>query len=639
MCGIAGIIEADDACPADAAELGAILATMRRRGPDGEGRFVDGPVALGMRRLAIVDLASGNQPFLAADGQVIAFVNGEIYNFRDLRRELETHGARFRSHCDAEVIPHGYVTWGWEGTLRRLEGMFAICLFDRARRLILLARDPLGEKPLLYSLDDRGGFVFASQLGSLLATGRITLRPSTAALRHYVALQYVPGDLTIVEGVRKLPPGHTLAFQLRNRSLAIHQYAHLSNSSASPPARLADALAAMRRELERSVALRVYADVPVGLFLSGGIDSSALASVVRRLGAPITHSFSIGIDDDLLDESPHALRVAHHLGLEHHHLRFGLSELDRLFDQAVTAMDEPSGDAAVVPTLALSIAAREFVKVVLSGEGADEVFGGYKYYDPRFVWRLGRAALLSLRALHNASQGPLSQWLHDLLLHPHAQSTTLYQGGQALSGAPLLTSSAERSRLLSDDESQDSPYLQALATSLRAETEPLRRKQRTDLATWLPDDLLMKLDRATMAASIEGRAPYLAPPLVELGLNLPRRWKLHRGVSKWILREAFRNDLPAEISIRPKQGFMVPLRRWLLGPGRERALDVSQLELTDGLDHRAVAALFEREIAAGAARDRLLFTLLVYRHWMLNAREQAARAARIVSGGDAVAGR
>jgi asparagine synthase (glutamine-hydrolysing) len=578
MCGIVGVIDTEQGHVSPDL-LASLARLMVARGPDGQGHFFDGPVGMAMRRLAIIDLAGGWQPFYSRGDQVVAFQNGEIYNHRHLRKMLEKRGHRFVSASDTEVLAHGYAEWGADGLLERLDGMYAIAILDRSRRELHLARDRMGEKPLFYTREG-GRFAYASNLLVLASLPWVTLDVSPAALDYYLALHYVPGDDTIFASIRRVLPGERLVIPIDEPEPRRIRYYRppLDIDEGGADQELGDALV-------DAVESRLLADVPVGVFLSGGLDSSLVVAIAAAKHRRIA-TFSMGFDSPAHDESPYAAAVAATVGSDHQHFRFDDAEFRSLLPKVVAVLDEPVGDQALLPVYWLCQEAKRHVTVVLSGEGADEVFGGYSYYDSP------------------AAYGPLRR----LVQNPLAMTP---------SGFPLLLDSASRDRLVSHDRASISPWETELIAWLNRSAEPLRRAAATDLASWLPDDLLVKLDRMTMGHSLEGRAPYLAPSIVAAGLRLPPSRRRNGTQSKAALRHLASRWLPREILDRPKQGFVLPMATWLKqwltlhGPVQE----YFRHRPVPGLDARATAQLVQDDLLRGVQRERLLFALVLFVEW------------------------
>ncbi len=611
MCGIAGFLFSADEDPNT--RMDRMLASMQARGPDGEGRFFEDGVALGMRRLAIRDIAHGQQPFKSADDRIVAFVNGEIYNYLALRRELEGLGVRFESNCDSEVLPHAFRIWGPDEFADRLDGMFGISILDRRERKLYLYRDRYGEKPIFYS-QSGGSFRFASQLSTLAVEPEFDFGIDPIALRQYLALHYVPGPRTMVRGIRRLLPGHRLCLSLSDTSSIAITRCPQPAMQVQTPRNYEAATAETRRLLFDSVTSRLASDVPVGVFLSGGLDSSAIAAIAQQHSSGI-ETFSVGFQDAQLDESPYARSVAAALGTRHHHFGFDIKACLSVFDDVIDTLDEPVGDPACLPVFLLSREASQQVKVVLTGEGADEIFGGYAYYpEPE---HRGSRFNSFLRALGLGS---------DSLKHP-VERAFFQRTNATPSGFPMLSTHSERDEWVPGAPTDEDAWSTGVMDQLAGIQCPLQRAQTADLLSWLPDDLLTKLDRMTMASSIEGRAPYLEPKLAALARSLPAQWKGGGDRRKRILRDAVAPDLPQEIINRRKQGFVLPMQEWLLGPLRERLVDNLDSDASDGMDLAAVRRVVLADLERGAPRSRLLYGLLAYREWLRNIQGARIRAA------------
>lgn len=593
MCGIAGFVSA--ALGPDA--LAPLLDSMVARGPDGMGVHHDGPVHMGMRRLSVIDLAHGNQPLYAADGQVVAFQNGEIYNYRALRAELTAAGCRFATDSDTEVLAHGYAHWSMDGLLARLDGMYAIAIHDRARGELHLARDRFGEKPLFFAAGDRG-FGYASTLLAVAALPWVTGERDPLALDRYLALHHVPGSRSILKGVEQVLPGERLVVRLSDLSVRRERY--YRPALCRPVAVDDDRLAAA---LERAVVSRLVADVPVGVFLSGGLDSSLVAAIAAR-HKPRIDTFSMGFGDPAVDESTHAATLAQAAGTTHHSFTFDTDRFLTLVPEVAAALDVPLGDQALLPVHWLSREARRHVTVVLAGEGADEVFAGYGYYAP-----FSPAAVPGWR-----------QRLRDRFAPPALPPVSPLLNGATLttpSGFPLLTQADTRHYLTGRPSPDPDDWEAGLRDWLASAHDPLQRATAAEFATWLPDDLLVKLDRMTMAHGLEGRAPFLSPELVEMGLNLPAHERQLGPVSKRALRRVAARYLPPALLERPKQGFVLPMGPWLRewfdqagGPAAYFAAGSC-----GGIDPAAAAALVTADLAVDHPNVRLLFALVMLVEW------------------------
>ena len=605
MCGIVGIVTAPDAPLVAAEELIRLRDTICHRGPDSEGAHLDPHCGLGIRRLSIIDLQTGDQPIYSETGDVCVIMNGEIYNFTELGRVLSQQGHRFSTRSDTEVLVHGYEAWGIRGLLDRLNGMFSFALLDRARRRLFVARDRLGEKPLYYYTSGRR-FAFASELTALLVTREAPFEIDLQALSYYLAVHFVPGDQTIVRSIKKLLPGHYLEISLDKPVPRVAPYWELRESTARPST-YRELLEETRARVREAVHSRMIADVPLGAYLSGGVDSSIMVSLMTE-AAHSVDTFSIGFEEPTLDESLHSWRVAQALGTRHHHFVFDITKVRDILPTVVAHMDEPVGDPAYLPVYWLSRDARQFVKVVLSGEGADEIFAGYGYYR-------GRS--------HRQRPGVLARlrdWLRNVDTEDNGCSF-LVSATETLSGFPVLTTPSERIRLVAGESAGPEPdWHRRLREGAGRIGDGLRVATLADILTWLPDDLLMKLDKMTMANSLEGRAPYLDHRLVEFAFNLPAETKIADGVGKRVLRDAFAGQLPEGIGAREKQGFVLPMGRWLRGGLRELLLDAFATPTDDGLEHEAVRAVIDQTLVGGQTRERLIYALLVYRLWVLGVR-------------------
>lgn len=595
MCGIVGVCDRME--PQRARHLlSRLLATMEARGPDGEGQYIQDDLAMGMRRLAVIDVEGGGQPLLSRDGQVVAFQNGEIYNHVDLRRELERSGVRFTSSSDTEVLAHGYDHWGIERLLAKLDGMYALVILDRRTRRLHLARDRFGEKPLFYSqVGER--FAYSSNTTALALLPWVNLDIDPGSVDRYLALHYVPGRRTMFQGIHRLLPGERLTLSLDTCAVSLETYYRPALTPIAPVTSR-DLLA----RIESAVTSRLVADVPVGVFLSGGIDSSIVAAVAAK-HHPAIDTFSMGFKDARCDESVHAQTVARAVGASHHHFTFDETAFHELLPTVVEALDEPNGDQALLPTYWLCREAKRHVTVVLSGEGADELFAGYDYYGgmlPRRSWRFRVKEWIGGRAV----AAPVQRLCQNI------QPVTP-------SGFPLVMDAAGRQRILGGHMPESDPWEDSFRCMLARADSSLQRATLADILTWLPDDLLVKLDRMAMANSLEGRAPFLSPTLAETALRLPDSQRMTATRSKVALREVAALLLPPEIVQRRKQGFVLPMRRWLQQwfARVDDCRSYFELSRIPAFDAVAAASLVERELAAPRPNERLLFALVMLAEW------------------------
>jgi asparagine synthase (glutamine-hydrolysing) len=568
MCGITGIFNFDARQPADAALLEAMNAAITHRGPDEDGFYVKGPLGMANRRLSIVGLADGRQPIANEDQTVWTVFNGEIYNYPDLRRELEARGHTFRTHTDTEVLVHLYEDDGPD-FVRRLNGMFAIALWDDRRRRLLLYRDRLGEKPLYWTVRD-GRLAFASEIKAILRDPRVSRALSPEALYDYLTFQYNPRRQTIFRDVVRLRPGHML--QVSADGVVERTYWEVP-AGEGPRRSEAEYLEALQELLRDSVRRRLMSDVPLGAFLSGGIDSSLVVALMAGLIDRPVQTFSVGFRvPGAYDESAWAARVARHFGTDHHALVVESMDVADLLPRTVHALDEPIADYAAIPTFLLSRFARQHVKVVLTGEGADELFAGYDHYRlPSVLGRYGRLprGVRRLLALGGAlAPRAIAKALEAGALDPVAGYTLVKSVFRRAALEELLAPDL-RAELNGARERADLDALFARAAAL----DPLNRYLLADLSTWLPEDLLMKVDKMSMSVSLEARVPYLDHRIVELVAGMPSDLKW-RGGSKYLLKRAAAAVLPAEVIGRPKHGFTLPLAEWLRGELREMATDL-----------------------------------------------------------------
>lgn len=597
--------------------------TLRHRGPDSEGFYVDASIALGVRRLSIIDRETGDQPIANETGTVWAALNGEIYNFQSLRADLQRLGHRFRTRSDTEVLVHAYEEYG-EQCVHHLDGMFAFAVWDVGQRTLFLARDRLGEKPLYYHAGP-DTFVFGSELRALLAHPAVPHELSFDGLAAYLAFEYVPDPGSIIAGIAKLPPGHTLAVGPGGPP-RIKQYWDICfarDDSASE----AEWGERVLRQLETSVRRRLFADVPVGIFLSGGLDSSAvvaLASRVRSGGALKT--FSLGFEEPSHDERPFARAVARHFGTDHHELTFGATDARDLLERVGELLDEPLVDGSFLPTYALARFARQTITVALSGDGGDELFCGYPtFLAERGVRWLERLPRWLVAAAHRAvdRMPPSSRYgSPEFLLkqffrglpHDAAVRTQLLLGGLtereiARIVAPRVTASCV----------QGAPH-EILARALTATTGlgPLERSIYQHCKYYLAGQNLATVDRASMASGLEVRAPFLDHAVVELAGRIPSGLKVHGWTTKYILKRALRNLLPPAILARRKQGFGVPIGAWLRGPLRptlEERLRPERIARIGLFDSAATATLVAEHLSGQQNHWKILWALLIFDAW------------------------
>ena len=623
MCGICGVAGGD---PTEGGELVArMCAALVHRGPDDEGSIQLDGVTLGMRRLSIIDIEGGRQPIHNEDSTVWVVQNGEIYNHLELRALLESAGHEFATQSDTEVIVHGYEEWG-EAMVERLNGMFAFAVLDRRRQRVLLARDRMGIKPLHYAVDGHR-LVFASELKALLCDPALRKDIDPVALDEYLALEFVPSPRSIVRGISKLPPAHTLEWWLGSGIHRLHRYWAPTLGEDGEGARgpsLDERCEELRGVLRESVRKELISDVPLGVFLSGGIDSSAVTAMMSQLGGDVK-SFSVGFAERSFDESRYAREVAHHLGTDHHEISLEPSMLLDLIPQLPTLLDEPLGDASIIPTYLLSAFTRRHVKVALGGDGGDELFAGYPtlqahrlagYYNR--APRLLRAGLIEpvVRRLpvsrDNLSFDFRAKRFVSGAGHPVPERHSRWMGSFAAEERTAVLSADVRDRLAG------SGHVRVSELDGAQPRDPLNQVLLIDMRLYLENDILVKLDRASMMASLEGRVPLLNNDFVEYATRLPLDLKLRGLRSKFLLKRALRGLLPDRILNRPKKGFGIPVAQWFRGPLKEQMLSVLSPERIAGkglFDGAAVTALVRDHLSGRRDNRKQLWTLFVFELW------------------------
>lgn len=611
MCGIAGIVS-NNGRPVAIEELRDMCAALVHRGPDDEGYALGTGAGLGMRRLAIIDLHTGHQPIPNEDGTVWVVLNGEIYNFQQLRRDLEALGHSFRTASDTETIVHLYEDYG-PRCVDHLRGMFAFAVWDERRRCLLLARDRLGIKPLYYT-EAAGRVLFASEVKALLQIADVQRRLNWGAVGHLCAFMSTPPAESIVEGVRKLEPGHVLLIE-PGKPLVPQRYWNVQFQPDEARSE-DDWVESLREQLTESVMLHRVSDVPLGAFLSGGIDSSSVVATMARLTSSRVKTFSIGFSEVDYDESRYARLVAEHCGTEHHELILEPNVLDILEDLA-WFLDEPFGDPSAIPTYMVSKLAAEQVTVVLSGDGGDELFGGYDKYRVeqrerrlRFLPPMVRQTLGRIAARMPDGFRGRNLLRHLALPYPerYLDASTLFRRG-------------EQRRLFQREVwalvSEHDPWHDPSLVLSRTNGDWLSELQALDLKHYLPLDILTKVDRMSMAHSLESRVPLLDHKLVEFAATIPLRLRLNGNRTKVLFKRAMRGILPDAIIDRPKHGFAVPLGRWFRGQLSHvvRELLLSDRSVQRGIFDKAFIERLIRRHEQGRPLDLQLWTLISFELW------------------------
>jgi len=620
MCGIAGQLRPPTQV-VDLERLARMCAGLEHRGPDSRGIFHDGRVGLGIQRLRIIDLDTGDQPIYSEDRSVVVVLNGEIYNYRELRRELRARGHRFATRGDTEVIVHLYEEHGVD-CVRHLHGMFAFALWDRGRQQLLLARDRVGKKPLVYALRD-GVLSFASELSALLADDQIPREVDFTAVDRYLAFGYVPSPLTAIRGVRKLPPAHTLV--MRDGRVTLRRYWQLDYGDKLQGVDERELCERIRAALLRATRRRLIADVPLGAFLSGGIDSSAVVAAMAESSPEPVRTFSIGFEHQAFDELPYARRIAQQFGTEHEEFRVRADAVE-IVPRIVRHYGEPFADASAIPSFYLSEMTRRHVTVALNGDGGDESFAGYTRYAANAV--AGRLEFLP---------APLRRGLASLgaRLPDDGEVSSLPNRARRLMSTLALDAPARYARYVSwfhaaqrhelytpafADAIDDMGACDAMGALWAAATgsSVVDKMLEVDVSTYLVDDLIAKIDIATMAYGLEARSPFLDHELMELAASIPANLKVRGASKKWILRQALRGWLPDDILDRPKQGFSVPLSAWLRGDLRDWSRDVllDPRSLGRGcFEPAAVRGLLERHDRGADGDAKRIWALVMLELW------------------------
>lgn len=626
MCGICGQLSFDGK-PAQARETEAMVRTLDHRGPDDRGVYAHGPASIGIARLKVIDLETGHQPVRNEDGSVWCVLNGEIYNYRELRETLSARGHYFQTQSDTETIVHLYEEYG-AALAEHLRGMFAIALWDQSRQQLLLIRDRLGVKPLYYYLD-AGRLVFGSELKALLAAG-IPREVDPQAADDYLTHGYVPGEGSIFRNVHKLLPAHTLLIQ-RSGSRELSRYWDLldprwdaEHSAASDPAERAQAT---WERLKEAVRYRLVSDVPIGVLLSGGIDSTAIVAAMRAVTSQPIKTFTVGFEDESYDESGLARLTAERFETEHYELVAQI-QASEIVPSYIHHLDEPYAESSAIPIYYVSRLAREHITVALGGDGGDELFGGYNHYAAsRYMeW---------YKKLPRALSRGLVPWAVGQLPVSHRRASFDYLAKRFVSAVELSPEQAQLKWLevIADDVKQRlyGPALRDRSEALPAfryyeqhldqarRQEGINRLMFMDSRIYLPDGILTKVDRMSMAHSLETRGPFLDHKLVEFGHRLPCGVKMRGLTRKYLLKQLLRGRVPRQVLSQKKMGFVLPLARWLCGDLRELLCDTlsaDRLRRTGYFDPAAVEHLINRHLARREDHSKTLWSLLVFQLWL-----------------------
>ncbi len=626
MCGITGKVHRDPSRPVDPDLIARMQRCIVHRGPDEQGVYAEAPAGLGFQRLAIIDVSSGHQPMTNEDGSIVIVFNGEIYNFQELRAELEAYGHTFKTHSDTETIVHGYEQWGPD-VCQHLRGMFAFAIFDRPRRRVMIARDRVGKKPLYYAIVNRGkpdeALLFGSELKSLMADPALSREIDPVAINHYLTYQYVPHPWSIFKEARKLPPAHWMLYE--NGSTTLSQYwelDYLPKQNISEEEAIEQSLA----QLDEATRIRLVSEVPLGCFLSGGIDSSLVAAMMRRHITGELRTFSIGFEEEKFNELPYARQVADLLGTRHEEFVVKPDAL-AVINKIAWHFDEPFADSSALPTYYLSQMTRQHVTVALNGDGGDESFAGYERYRlmpgwekygriPRSIRQAARMGLAAARGFglggnqlrRAAHLNRLSlestdrQYVHFLTYFTTYHKQQLYtadfmkQVGGELESEELTAWIAEEF---------DMPH-------------PVDRRMKMDILTYLPGALLPKVDRMTMANSLEGRSPFLDHHLMEFAATLPAEMKLKNGQLKYILKQAGLKFFTSDFLNRPKQGFGVPIGDWFRGELRDFTREMllgSEAVSRGWFDPNYITILLDEHHDSRQGHEYRIWALLMLEVW------------------------
>ncbi len=620
MCGIAGLFHLETAKPVDPARIKLMIDAQAHRGPDGEGVWTAPGVGLGHRRLSIIDVAGSPQPMASDDGQLTITYNGEIYNYQEIRAELLTLGHRFRTAGDTEVILNGYRQWGTH-VLSRLNGMFAFAIHDGREQTLFLARDRFGVKPLHYVALADGSIAFASELKGLLANPAVRREPDLRAVEDYFALGYIPDDSCIVAGVRKLPGGTFLKLE-RGKPLPTPMTWWDIDFSMRAKGSTRDLEEELRFHLRNAVASRMVSDVPLGAFLSGGVDSSTVVALMAEVSKDAVQTCSIGFDESALDETRYADIVAKRFATEHRSRIVAPDDFSAI-DVLAQAFDEPFADASALPTWRVCQLARETVTVALSGDGADEAFAGYR----RYKFQLAEERIRSLipTGLRQSAFGflgrnyPKADWAPRMLRAKSTFQSLARDGDEAYARSVGVIPQEVRAGYYDGSFRQglqghraEDRYIEAMRNA--PAREALDRAQYADIKIWLPGDILTKVDRTSMAVGLEAREPLLDHRLLEFAASLPDKMRIRGGQGKWLMKKTMERYLPNDILYRPKMGFVTPIDHWFRGPlaAQARALSTSlTFSQIDLFDSDAIANAAEHHIAGRANNGRLLWQLVM----------------------------
>jgi len=628
MCGIAGWANLDSnnqAQNTDEAVLHSMCERMKHRGPDSEGLWLENGVALGMRRLSIIDLHTGEQPVYNEDKSIVVVMNGELYNFREVRNDLEKRGHKFETNTDTEILPHLYEEYG-DSMLEHINGMFAFALWDKHKKKLLIARDRFGEKPLYYGVFDNK-LIFASEPKVLLEHPSVKVEINPDALRQFLSFDYVPAPASIYKNIYKLPSAHLLT--LEKGEVKTRRYWNQTFHKNDNTPTIEKAAEELRELLADAVRMRLVSDVPLGILLSGGVDSSTVAAFATQFSTEKVKTFSIGFEEDSFDESKFARQVAAHLGTEHYEDKLSVEKAADLISEIGTWLDEPMSDGSLLPTFLLARFVRKYVTVALGGDGGDEIFAGYPMYFGHKMARVYDSIPKILRS------GLIEPFVNNLPVSNKNLSFD-YKAKRFVAASKYDAVTRHHSWFgsFSIDAQNDLLTKDVLATTSNdiykgakdllkicdAETE-IERMQFLDMNFYMAEDILTKVDRASMAVSLEVRAPFLDPRVAQFAASLPLEYKLRGNKGKYILKKAVEPLLPKNILHRPKKGFGIPIAEWLKGrlnPLMHDLLASNRLKNQGLFDEKFVQKLIKEHETNIASHHKQLWTLLVFQLWFDN---------------------
>lgn len=637
MCGIAGWVNLDTSKNSNIdreAVLHSMCEAIVHRGPNSEGLWLDDTVALGMRRLSVIDLETGDQPVFSEDKSVIVMMNGELYNYREVRADLEKKGHKFVTKSDTEILPHLYQEHG-DALVEHLNGMYAFSLWDTHRKKLIIARDRFGEKPLYYGVFD-GKLIYASEPKAILAHPAVKTEIDLNALRHYVSFDYVPAPMSIYKGINKLPAAHILIVE--NGEVRTRRYWDLSwsepgaiatGSNGASTGTLSDKADELRNLLSDAVRMRLVSDVPLGILLSGGIDSSTVAAFATQHATEKVKTFSIGFEEDSFDESKYSRQVAKHLSTEHYEEKLSAEKAGDLISEIGTWLDEPMSDASLIPTFLLAQFVRKHVTVALGGDGGDELFAGYPMYYahkvaakylaiPSFV----RSGLIE--PVVNALPVSTKNMSFDYKAKRFVRASKYDDVTRHHSWFGSFSVDQHKSLFTQDVlEQTDADIYRGVRELVDASDAKnvIEQMQYADINYYLAEDILTKVDRAAMAVSLETRAPFLDPRVGQFAASIPVEYKLKGKSGKHILKEAMKDLLPHNILHRPKKGFGIPIAEWLKGrlnPLMHDMLSPERLKAQGLFNPEYVQRLIKEHENGNASHHKELWTLLVFELWWDN---------------------